>query len=87
MNTIDEMMIPIFEELNLDPIEFVFDERRNKYVTKEAFQYDYDDPEAYYIVIKVFNNIGTAVLGTSDGLRFYETEYLGQIDLSTGEVL
>ena len=49
--------------------------------SKESFQNSSDNPEAYYVVIKINNNIGTVVIGTSDGIRFDETDVLGQIML------
>ena len=33
----------------------------------------------YYIVIKVFNNVGTVSIGQSDGITYNEYKTLGQI--------
>lgn len=78
-NDITEVMKPIFDSLNIDPIEFDYIESKNQFVTKESFEYSEDDPEAYYIVVKLYENTGTILLGTSDGVKFYEQKILGQI--------
>lgn len=80
MNTnINEAVKPFFTKLNIDPIEFNYDDNKKQFISKESFSYDDTDPEAYYIIIRVSNTIGTVVIGTSDGIRFAETEILGQI--------
>ena len=80
MNTnINEVMKPYFDQLGIDPIEFNYDEAKKQFISKESFSYDDDDPEAYYIVVKLTNTVGTVVIGTSDGIRFNEVDVLGQI--------
>ena len=79
MNNFNEVMKTYFNQLGLDPIEFTFNDKTNKYITVESFQYDENDLEAYYIVVKMINNVGNVMLGTSDGLKFHEHELLGQI--------
>lgn len=80
MNTnINEVMKPYFDRLGIDPIEFNYDEAKKQFVSKESFSYDDDDPEAYYVVVKLTNTVGTVVIGTSDGIRFNEVDTLGQI--------
>ena len=80
MNTnINEVMNQYFDQLNIDPIEFEYDEARKKFISKESFIYDINDPEQYFIVVKISGNIGTVVVGTSDGVRFVEADVLGQI--------
>lgn len=80
MNTnINEVMKHYFDQLGIDPIEFNYDETKKQFVSKESFSYDDDDPEAYYIVVKLTNTVGTVVIGTSDGIRFNEVDILGQI--------
>lgn len=80
MNTnIGEAIKPFFDQLGIDPIDFNYDEAKKQFVSKESFSYDDDDPEAYYVVIKLTNTVGTVVIGTSDGIRFNEVDILGQI--------
>lgn len=80
MNTnINEVMKQYFDQLGIDPIEFDYDESKKKFISKTSFVYDVNDPEAYFIVVKVSGNIGTVSIGTSDGVRFIEDEVLGQI--------
>ena len=80
MNTnINEVMKPYFNQLGIDPIEFNYDEAKKQFISKESFSYDDDDPEAYYIVVKLTNTVGTVIIGTSDGIRFSEADILGQI--------
>lgn len=80
MNTnINEAVKPFFTKLNIDPINFNYDNVKNQFISKESFSYDDNDPEAYFVVIRISNTIGTVVIGTSDGIRFVETEILGQI--------
>lgn len=82
MNTninINEVIKQYFDQLGIDPIDFNYDEAKKQFVSKESFSYDDDDPEAYYIVVKLTNTVGTVVIGTSDGIRFNEVDVLGQI--------
>lgn len=80
MNTnINEVMKQYFNQLGIDPIEFNYDEAKKQFISKESFSYDDDDPEAYYIVVKLTNTVGTVIIGTSDGIRFNEADILGQI--------
>lgn len=80
MNTnIGEAIKPFFDQLGIDPIDFNYDEAKKQFVSKESFSYDDDDPEAYYVVVKLTNTVGTVVIGTSDGIRFNEVDILGQI--------
>lgn len=80
MNTnISEAIKPFFDQLGIDPIDFNYDEAKKQFVSKESFSYDDDDPEAYYVVVKLTNTVGTVVIGTSDGIRFNEVDILGQI--------
>lgn len=80
MNTnINEVMKQYFDQLGIDPIEFDYDDTKKKFISKESFVYDVNDPEAYFIVVKLSGNIGTVSIGTSDGTRFVEDEVLGQI--------
>lgn len=80
MNTnINNAMKRFFDELDIDPIEFDYYESKKKFISREAFTYN-DDPQAYYIVVKITNNtVGTVLLGTSDGIKFTEVNMLGQI--------
>ncbi len=86
-NSLDDAVKPFFKQLNIDPIEFIYDEKTNRYISKESFSYDDNDPEAYYVVIKMNNNCGTVVIGTSDGIKFNEREFLGQITYNKGKWL
>lgn len=79
MNNLNEVMKPFFDQLHIDPIEFNYNEKLNKYITKESFQYDNNDPESYYLVIKMTNKCGNVILGTSDGISFENKKLLGQI--------
>lgn len=80
MNTnINDVMKLYFDQLNIDPIEFDYDATRKKFISKESFIYDLNDPEPYFIIVKISGNIGTVVIGTSDGVKFIETDVLGQI--------
>lgn len=80
MNTnINDVMKLYFEQLGIDPIEFEYIEDKKKFVSKESFVYDINDPEVYFIVVKLSGNIGTVSIGTSDGVRYIEDEVLGQI--------
>ncbi len=80
MNTnINEAMKPYFDQLGIDPIEFDYDDTKKKFISKDSFVYDVNDPEAYFIVVKISGNIGTVIIGTSDGVRFIEDEILGLI--------
>lgn len=74
-----EAMKPYFDELGIDPIEFNYIVDKNRFISKKSFQNENDDPEAYYIVIKINDNIGTVVTGVSDGIKFDEVDVLGQI--------
>lgn len=76
---INEAMKHYFDQLSIDPIEFKYDEAKKRFISKESFIYDINDPEQYFIVVKISGNIGTVVVGTSDGVRFVEAEVLGQI--------
>lgn len=84
MNNFNEVMTTFFNQLGIDPIEFNYNEKTKKYITTESFTNEDDDPEAYYMVVKMNENIGTVVIGTSDGIKFSETEMLGQIRNDNG---
>lgn len=79
MNNLNEAMQLFFDELNIDPIEFNYIEDQNLYISKNSFSYDDSELMEYYIVIKVFNNIGTVSIGQSDGITYNEYKTLGQI--------
>ena len=80
MNTnINEAMKPFFDQLGIDPIDFNYVENKKRFISTEAFYNNDSDPEAYYVVVKLIGNSGTVVIGTSDGIKFVETETLGQI--------
>ena len=77
MNTnINDAMKPIFDRLDLDPVEFKYYEQSSKFISNP---FHYTEDEQYNIVIEVVNNIGTIFLGTSDGVKFTEIELLGRI--------
>lgn len=79
MASINDVMKKYFDQLGIDPIDFTFNEKTNKYITTESFQYDENDPEAYFIVVQMVNSIGNIFIGTSDGIKFIKHEMLGQI--------
>lgn len=74
--TLNEVMKPFFDELNIDPIEFNYN--NNEYISKESFSLD-ENEEDFYMVIKLYNNIGTVIIGQTDGIRFFKDRTLGQI--------
>ena len=78
MTHFEEALKPFFDKLNIDPISFDYYNTINKFVSSQPF-FEEDEKDEYYIVIKLINNTGTIVVGTTDGIRFYETEMLGQI--------
>lgn len=78
---IKEVLKPFFTRLGIDPIDFAFNEATNEFVSKNSFSDADDSPEAYYIVVKLENDIGTVNIGISDGLGFDITETLGEIKL------
>lgn len=80
-----EAVKPFFDKLGIDEMDFNYNEKTGKFVSTEAFSYDDDDPLPYFVVIRVYNNAGTVVIGTSDGLKFAETEVLGQIYFENGK--
>lgn len=75
---IEAAMQPYFEQLNVNPVEFSYFTKENKFISTDTVNID-DDLSPYFIVVNIVNNIGTALLGTSDGINFYETKLLGQI--------
>lgn len=81
MNTtnFDVAMQPFFEKLNIDPMEFVYDEETNSFISQASFINDDNDPMEYVIVVKLYKNCGNVCIGYSDGVKFYETAMLGQI--------
>lgn len=79
MNNFNDVMKLYFDQLEIDPIEFIYNEKTNKYITSKSFQNNEDDPEAYYLVVRMINNVGNVLIGTSDGINFTEIEMLGQI--------
>lgn len=79
MSNFKEVITQFFEELNIDPMEFTYNEKTKKFISNESFSYSDDDPESYFMVIKMINNIGNVMIGTSDGIKFSERELLGQI--------
>ena len=76
---INEAVKPFFDKLDLDPIDFEYNVNKQRFITKKSFTYDDNDPEAYYMIVKIFGSVGTVVIGSSDGINFTEFETLGQI--------
>lgn len=76
---INEAVKPFFDRLDLDEIPFEYNVNKKRFITKHSFTYDDADPDAYFMVVKVFGKVGTVVIGTSDGINFTELETLGQI--------
>ena len=80
MNTdINNAVQTYFEKLDIDPIDFVYDRLKNRFISKDSFKFSIDDYSDYFIVIKVTNTVGTVILGMSDGVKFSPLELLGQI--------
>lgn len=85
MNTnINTAMQPIFDKLQVNPVDFKYFEKLNKFISAESINL-YGDSANYVIVININNNIGTVLLGTTDGVTFHETSLLGQIVLKNNE--
>lgn len=80
----NEAMSYFFNLLEINELEFNYNEQLNYLISKESFPYDDDDQE-YYLVVKLNGNTGTVVVGFSDGIKFYETQTLGQISLENGK--
>lgn len=75
----NKAMVIFFDKLNIDPIEFKI-YNKEKLISKKPFIYDDNDSDDYYIVVKIYNNIGTVSIGISNGPKFIECEVLGQIE-------
>ena len=73
-----EVLKPFFDKLEVNNLDFNFDEETSSFVSTDTFGYgDYE--LEHYMVIKVINNAGTIFVGTSDGIEFFPTDALGQI--------
>ena len=79
----NEAMSYFFDMLEINELDFEYNERLHYLISKEAFPYD--DEQDYYLVVKLNGNTGTVVIGFSDGIKFYETQTLGQISLENGK--
>ena len=73
-----EVLDPFFEQLEINALNFNFDEKTNSFVSTSTFGYG-DSEIDHYMVIKVIKNAGTIFVGTSDGIKFFPTDTLGQI--------
>ena len=80
-NNFNEAMSTFFDRLKINPIEFEL-YSKNRLISKQPFTYNDNDPEDYYIVVKLYDNIGTVVTGTANGPKFVEYETLGQIEFN-----
>lgn len=81
----NEIMQYFFNKLEINEIPFEYNEKLNYLMTKETFPYD--DLFEYYLVVKLnaAHTCGTVVIGFSDGVKFYETQTLGQILYENGK--
>lgn len=79
----NEAMSYFFDMLEINELDFEYNKRLHYLISKEAFPYD--DEQDYYLVVKLNGNTGTVVIGFSDGIKFYETQTLGQISLENGK--
>jgi len=73
-----EALKPFFDKLEVNNLDFNFDEETSSFVSTDTFGYE-DYELEHYMVIKVINNAGTIFVGTSDGIEFFPTDTLGQI--------
>ena len=87
MNTTNfkETMKIFFDELGIDPIDFEYDNELNYFISVTSFINSEDDPQEYYIVVKIVHDCGTVVVGYTDGIQFYELKTLGQIVFEDGK--
>ena len=81
---VKEVLAPVFEKLNIKPFDFTYDEELNYYISDETFKIT-DDPEEYFIVVKMSENAGDVVIGSSDGLEFFEYRKVGSIALENDQ--
>ena len=72
-----ETMKIFTDRLGVTVVDFEF--KNDRFISTDTIVLDEDDPMEYLIVVKVINNVGTVVIGYSDGIKFTETETLGQI--------
>ena len=88
MNTtnFNETMDFFTDKLQINEMTYTYDERHNRFYSDDVCELDIDgdgDIRDYLIIIKLnsHKNVGTVVLGETDGIKFFEYRILGQISL------
>ena len=72
-------MKPFFDKLDINELSFHYNEELNSFISDQTFVYE-DEPIEFMMVVKIFKNIGTVVIGQSDGINFIEYKTIGQIE-------
>ena len=78
---LNEVLKVFFDELNVNELSVVYNEKLNCFISDEFIL---DDIEQF-IKIDLFNTAGTVTVGYTDGIKFYKTRDLGQIEFKNNK--